>query len=68
MIQMRSQVADHWSLNIAIAVPPALLITTQLLMGLLYGTLGLFVASPLLTIVMLLVNKLYVERLAPNPG
>jgi predicted PurR-regulated permease PerM len=44
-----------------ISIPPALLIVAQLLMGVLYGTLGLFVAAPLAAMGMYLVNHLYIK-------
>lgn len=41
--------------------PPALLITMQLLMGVLTGPLGVILASPLVVIVIILIQTVYVE-------
>lgn len=45
----------------AVHLPPALTLVVQLLMGELLGTLGLFVAAPLLVAVMVALKILYVE-------
>ncbi|HEX7069940.1 MAG TPA: AI-2E family transporter [Rhodothermales bacterium] len=45
----------------AVHVPPALLITVQVIIGYLFGIVGLLMATPLLVIVVLLVQTLYVE-------
>jgi predicted PurR-regulated permease PerM len=45
----------------AIHLPPALLITTQVLLGTLFGTFGLILAAPLAVVGMVAVNLLYVE-------
>lgn len=44
----------------AVSLPPALLLTFQLLMGVLAGFLGVFVATPLLVTIVVLVKMLYV--------
>ena len=45
----------------AVSLPPALLLSIQILMGYLVGILGLLMATPLLVVVMVLVQKLYVQ-------
>jgi predicted PurR-regulated permease PerM len=45
----------------AIDMPPALLILTQVLLGVLLGFLGLLLATPLTAAVIVLVRRLYVE-------
>lgn len=44
-----------------VQLPPVVVVGTQLLLALLYGLLGLFVAAPLAVAVMVLVKRLYVE-------
>jgi predicted PurR-regulated permease PerM len=44
-----------------INLPPALLIISQLMMGTLSGALGIILATPMLAIVMVLVEELYVK-------
>jgi predicted PurR-regulated permease PerM len=46
----------------AVSLPPALLILFQLLMGVLLGAFGLILAAPLLVVVMVLVQLLYVKE------
>jgi len=45
----------------SVSVPPALDIAGLMLMGVLFGTLGLIVASPLIAVAMVLTQKLYLE-------
>lgn len=45
----------------AVSLPPALLLAVQLFMGVLFGVLGLLVATPLGVAVIVLVQLLYVE-------
>lgn len=45
----------------AVRLPPALTITSQMLIALVAGPLGLLLASPLIAVVMVLVQMLYVE-------
>lgn len=45
-----------------VSIPPALIIFGQVAMGLLGGFWGVLLATPVITIVMTLVNKLYVEK------
>ncbi|MCG6121487.1 MAG: AI-2E family transporter [Microvirga sp.] len=49
-----------------VSLPPALVITMQLLMGVLFGILGLALATPLAALGMTLVRKGYVERYLEN--
>ncbi len=49
--------------NKMINLPPALTILAQVLMGTLSGVLGIILAVPLLAIVMILVDELYVKKL-----
>ncbi len=51
----------------AVEIPPALLIVTILMMGLLFGWLGAFVATPLLAVTILLVKELYIEEVLDEP-
>jgi len=44
-----------------ISLPPALVLTAQVLMGLTLGLLGLFLATPITAIVVVLVTKVYLE-------
>jgi predicted PurR-regulated permease PerM len=45
----------------ALALPPALIIATQVLMGLVAGGLGVLVATPLLGVIVLSIQMLYVQ-------
>jgi predicted PurR-regulated permease PerM len=45
-----------------INLPPALLIISQLLMGTLSGALGIILATPMLAIIMVLVEELYTKE------
>lgn len=45
----------------AVALPPALTIAVQVLFGILFGTLGLALATPLLAVVLRLTRKFYVN-------
>lgn len=45
----------------AVAIPPALLITAQLLMGVLAGAVGILLATPLAVTLIILIQMLYVE-------
>lgn len=44
-----------------VALPPALVIGVQLLMGTLFGLMGLLLATPLAAVAMTLINAVYVE-------
>jgi predicted PurR-regulated permease PerM len=50
-----------------VELPPALTISAQVLLGLLFGFVGLLVASPLAATVMLLVKMLYIEDVLGDP-
>jgi predicted PurR-regulated permease PerM len=52
----------------AVTVPPAMLIVFQLIMGVLAGVWGMIVATPLLVILMLIVQSLYVRDYLHKPG
>jgi predicted PurR-regulated permease PerM len=43
-------------------VPPALLIIAQLFMGILSGGWGLFLATPLLVIIMIIIDETYLKK------
>lgn len=45
----------------AVSMPPALLISAQILMGILLGAFGLFLATPLMVVVIVLVQMLYIQ-------
>jgi len=53
-----------------VSLPPILTICAQLLMSILFGLIGLMMAAPLVVVVMVLVQVLYIRnRLGdPNPG
>lgn len=44
-----------------VALPPALLLFFQVMLGIVQGGLGLFLAAPLLAVVMVLVQELYIK-------
>ena len=48
----------------AVALPPALGITAVVMFGVLFGPLGIMLAHPLMVTVMVLIRKLYVERIS----
>lgn len=52
----------------AISMPPALILGSELLMGLLLGGAGLAFATPLAAVGLVLVNMLYVEDFLRQPG
>jgi hypothetical protein len=51
----------------SVELPPVLTISAQVLLGVLFGFVGLLVASPLTATVMLLVKMLYVEDVLGDP-
>jgi predicted PurR-regulated permease PerM len=51
----------------AVELPPALTIVAQVTMGVLFGFLGLIVATPLIAISMVMVKMLYVEDVLGEP-
>lgn len=44
-----------------VSMPPALLISTQILVGVFLGIFGLLLATPLMVVIIILVQKLYVD-------
>ena len=52
----------------AIALPPAFVLGSELLMGLLLGGAGLAFATPLVGVVLVLVNMLYIQDVLGEPG
>lgn len=57
-------VVQRW----AVAMPPVLTMLSALIFGILFGTVGVIFATPMMVIVMVLVQKLYIEgTLAPLP-
>jgi predicted PurR-regulated permease PerM len=48
-------------------IPPALTVVTQALMAMIFGSIGLMVAVPLLAAVMVPVKMLYVEGVVGDP-
>lgn len=58
---LESYVFTPWMQNRIVSVPPALTISMQLLFGLLAGTLGLLLATPLGAVGMVVIRMLYVE-------
>lgn len=55
-----------------VSLPPALIISAQLLLGVLFGLLGLALATPIAAVLMTLTREVYVkdylERERPEPG
>ncbi len=45
----------------AIAMPPALILSSQIIMGVVQGILGILLATPLTAVIIVLVKKLYIE-------
>jgi predicted PurR-regulated permease PerM len=52
----------------AIALPPAFVLGSELLMGLLLGGAGLAFATPLVGVVLVLVNMLYIQDVLGEQG
>jgi predicted PurR-regulated permease PerM len=52
----------------AISLPPAFVLGSELLMGLLLGGAGLAFATPLVAVVLVLVNMLYIQDVLGEPG
>jgi len=52
--------------NKIIHIPPAFTFMSQLIMGILYGVLGIILAVPILSIIIILIDELYVKRNVPN--
>jgi predicted PurR-regulated permease PerM len=49
-----------------IQIPPAVAFMSQLIMGILSGVLGIILAVPILSIIMILIDELYVKRKSLN--
>jgi predicted PurR-regulated permease PerM len=52
----------------AISLPPAFVLGSELLMGLLLGGAGLAFATPLVAVILVLVNMLYIQDALHEPG
>jgi predicted PurR-regulated permease PerM len=50
----------------AIALPPVLVISAQLLLGILFGFLGVLLAVPIVAVAFVLIKMLYVEYTLGN--
>ncbi|HWV74382.1 MAG TPA: AI-2E family transporter [Pseudosphingobacterium sp.] len=48
--------------NVMIKIPPALIIISQVLFGTLTGSLGIILATPLLVVIIVVVDELYVKQ------
>lgn len=51
-----------------VALPPALIIVAQMMLGVLVGGLGVVLATPLTALALVLVRRLYVEPIADRDG
>ena len=58
---IESNLVTPWIERQTVELPPALTITSQLILGVLIGGLGLVLATPILAVIMVLVQTLYVE-------
>ena len=52
----------------AVSLPPAMTLTAQVVLGVIFGFTGLLVATPLTAVAMVMVDKLYVEDTLGEPG
>lgn len=52
----------------AISLPPAFVLGSELVMGLLLGGAGLAFATPLVAVILVLVNMLYIQDMLGEPG
>ncbi len=52
----------------AISLPPAFVLASELVMGLLLGGAGLAFATPLVAVILVLVNMLYIQDMLNEPG
>lgn len=52
----------------AVAMPPALLLIVQLVMGVWVGAIGIFLATPLMVVLMVAVRMLYIEDVLGDTG
>lgn len=51
----------------AVSIPPVVLLTAQLLIGILFGLFGLLLATPLAIVSIILVQMLYIENVLGEP-
>jgi predicted PurR-regulated permease PerM len=52
----------------SVKLPPALLLSAQIIMGLIAGVLGLILAAPLTVLAMVVIKRLYVDaRIEQRP-
>lgn len=51
-----------------VSIPPAMLITWQVLLGMLAGFLGIMIATPLLAVALVLTRMAYLEDVLGDPG
>lgn len=51
----------------AVAMPPVLTMLSAVIFGILFGTVGVIFATPMMVIVMVLVRKLYIQRNLESP-
>lgn len=58
---IESNLVTPWIERQTVELPPALTIASQLILGVLIGGLGLVLATPVLAVIMVLVQMLYVE-------
>lgn len=58
---IESNLVTPWIERQTVELPPALTIASQLILGVLIGGLGLVLATPILAVVMVLVQMLYIE-------
>lgn len=58
---IESNLVTPWIERQTVELPPALTITAQLMLGVLIGGLGLVLATPILAVVIVLVQMLYIE-------
>lgn len=58
---IESNILTPWLQERAVSLPAAMVLLAQLFMGVVAGILGVAFAAPLLAVVMILVNELYIE-------
>lgn len=58
---IESNIVTPWIERQTVELPPALTITSQLILALLIGGLGLVLATPILAIIMVLIQMIYLE-------
>ena len=65
--QIENQIFTPLIQKRAVFLPPAVLLSAQLLIGILFGFMGVLFASPLCIIVVILVQTLYVQDVLGEP-